>query len=157
MHMKIRVATMDDIETLGSIAWSAKASWAYAPAQLEEWRACLTPTAESVLTQPTFVAELDNQIAGFCQLAMTASSAELEHLWVHPDFMRRGVGRALLAHTVKYLADLGMANLSIDSDPNAEPFYLARGAVRIGTIHAPIAGEPDRICPQLRLSINKSI
>jgi ribosomal protein S18 acetylase RimI-like enzyme len=151
--MHIRAARPDDSETLGNIAWSAKASWGYSLAQLEEWRDSFTPTGESILTQPTFVTEIDNKIAGFCQIVITASPVELEHLWVHPDFMRRGAGRALLDHAVTYLANLGVASLSIDADPNAEPFYIACRAVRIGAIHAPIAGEPDRIRPQLRLSI----
>jgi hypothetical protein len=42
---------------------------------------------------------------------------------------------------------------TIDSDPNAEPFYLACGAERTGAIPAPIAGQPARVRPQLVVRI----
>jgi hypothetical protein len=38
--------------------------------------------------------------------------------------------------------------LRVDADPHAERFYLACGAVSIGTVAAPIAGQPDRVRPQ---------
>jgi hypothetical protein len=43
--------------------------------------------------------------------------------------------------------------LAIDADPNAEAFYLAKGARRIGEIAAPIEGHPDRVRPQMLLPI----
>jgi ribosomal protein S18 acetylase RimI-like enzyme len=148
----VRVARPDEADALGRIAIAAKASWGYAAAQLEAWRADLVPTAGSVSAQPTFVAEVAHEVAGFCQLGIAGARAELEHLWVHPRFMRQGVGRALLDRALRHLAQAGIAALDIDSDPNAEPFYVACGAVRVGTRAAPIDGEPDRTRPQLRLT-----
>jgi GNAT superfamily N-acetyltransferase len=110
------------------------------------------PTAESVHRRPTFVSEVSNELAGFYQLNIAAPRAELEHLWVHPGFMRQGVGTLLLAHAVEYLAHSGIAFLEIDSDPNAEPFYIACGAVHSGSRPAPIKGAPHRTRPQLRLA-----
>ena len=124
----IRPAQPGEAEALSAIAWAAKASWGYSAAQLETWHEGLTPSVESVRVQPTYVAELNNEFAGFCQLNTTAQPIELEHLWVHPKFMRQGVGRALLAHAAEYLARSGVVSLHIDSDPYAEPFYVACGA-----------------------------
>lgn len=155
--MHIRRAKPEEAEALGAVAWAAKASWGYSAAQLESWREALAPSVESVRSPPTYLAELHNKLAGFYQLNVSSQPVELEHLWVHPKFMRQGVGRALLAHAVEYLAGSGAASLHIDSDPNAEPFYVACGAVRIRVLAAPIDGQPNRVRPQLRLSTAQPI
>jgi ribosomal protein S18 acetylase RimI-like enzyme len=151
--MRIRQADPAEAAHLGSIACAAKASWGYSPSQIEAWRDQLVPTSESVGSQPTFVAQIDGELAGFYQLTLDGSHAELEHLWVSPRFMRRGIGQALLAHAVRYLAHSNREWLDIDADPNAEPFYFACGAVRVGVRAAPLPEQPDRTRPQLRILI----
>jgi GNAT superfamily N-acetyltransferase len=150
--MCIRPARADELGALSSIAWSAKAHWGYTGSQLDAWRDALTPSEPGVRSRPTCVAERDGELAGFYQLDLSSQPVELAHLWVHPRFMREGVGRALLAHAVASLASRGIASLHIDSDPHAAPFYLACGATVVGVEAAPIEGQPDRVRPQLRLS-----
>jgi GNAT superfamily N-acetyltransferase len=150
--MRIRAAQSSEAEALGAVAWKAKASWGYSELQLQAWRESLTPSVESIREQPTYLAELENELAGFYQLNVSAEPVELGQLWVHPKFMRRGLGRALLVHATECAARLGIPSVFIDSDPHAEPFYAAFGAVRIGTLPAPIEGQPNRVRPQLRLS-----
>jgi ribosomal protein S18 acetylase RimI-like enzyme len=152
MSLLIRAARPEEAEALAAIAWAAKGSWGYSEFELEVWREQLTPSAESVRDRPTYVAELRAEVAGFYQLDMDAHPIELEHLWVDPRFMRRGLGRALLSHARAHLAGAGVAELHIDSDPNAVAFYVACGARRVGARPAPIAGQPDRVRPQLRLA-----
>jgi GNAT superfamily N-acetyltransferase len=157
--MKIRAARREETEALGVIAHNAKAEWGYAPEVLEAWADDLQPTVESLDENPTFVAELDaadrGKIAGFYQVSMEGSAASLEHLWIHPSYWRRGIGRALFEHATQILRDAGVAVLEIDPEPNAVPFYLACGAVRVGEVPAPIPGEPGRVRPQLRLAIGR--
>jgi GNAT superfamily N-acetyltransferase len=149
--MHIRPARVEEAHALAELAWAAKASWGYSQAQLEAWREGLSPSAASIAEEPTFVAEVGEALAGFCQLDAQASPVELAHLWVHPRFMGQGVGRALLARAMREAAALGSEALHVDSDPNAEPFYVACGATRVGEVPAPIDGEPQRVRPQLRL------
>jgi GNAT superfamily N-acetyltransferase len=151
--MRIRPADVKEADELAQLAWLAKASWGYSQAQLEAWREGLTPSPKSIAEQPTFVAEVDERPVGFCQVNLQARPVELEHLWVHPHLMGRGIGRALLARALQHLDSLGIEVLHIDSDPNAEPFYLACGAVRVGEVPAPIQGQSGRKRPQLRLSV----
>jgi GNAT superfamily N-acetyltransferase len=150
--VQIRPAKSGEAELLAAVAWAAKASWGYSVAQLESWRESLTLTEESLRGAPTYVAEVQGEVAGFYQLSVGDEVVELEHLWVHPRFMRRGVGRALLEHSAAYLAGVGVTSLHVDSDPNAEPFYAACGAVRVGEHAAPVQGQPNRVRPLLRLS-----
>ena len=152
--MHIRAARPEETAALGHIACEAKASWGYSAAQMEAWRHGVTPTADSVRIQPTFVAEVQGQVAGFYQLT-APPLAKLQHLWVRPKFMHQRIGRTLLAHALEYLAPSGITLLEIDADPNAEPFYVACGAVRVSAQPAPIEGEPDRTRPQLRISTER--
>lgn len=152
--MRLRHACVGDAAALTRLALQAKAHWGYTAAQIDAWRDELTVRPESITTEPTFVAELDGEIAGFCQLAMGSEPVTLEHFWVRPASMRRGVGRALLRHALEHLAAAGRRELGIDADPNAEAFYLAAGARRIAAVAAPVDGEPDRVRPQLRIAID---
>jgi len=61
------------------------------------------------------------------------------------DLRRRLIVSAALARA----AAAGVAALVVESDPNALPFYLARGAVRIAERASPSTG---RALPLLRLS-----
>lgn len=150
----IRPARPSEAEALGRIALAAKGSWGYTAQQLQAWRAELVPTAASLSARPSVVAEVDDIAVGFCQLALADGRAELAHLWVHPDAMRQGIGRRLLAEAVRQLAQRGIAWLEIDSDPHAAPFYVACGAEAVGCVSAPIAGDPLRTRPQLRLGVS---
>ena len=97
----------------------------------------MSPSAASIAEHPTTVAEVDGTLAAFCQLRLGAPSADLEHLWVHPDYMGQGLGRALLSHALQHLAAIGTATLHIDADPHAEGFYRRCGATTVGATPAP--------------------
>jgi hypothetical protein len=43
--------------------------------------------------------------------------------------------------------------MEFDSDPNAEGFYLQKGAVRISARPRPTAGQPDRLLPKMRFEL----
>lgn len=149
----IRPARDTEAELLSSLAMTAKAHWGYSTEMLECWRAALTLSPRDIRTRPTFVALVGEQIAGFCALSPSDGPWELDHLWVAPQFMRQGVGRDLLSHALEVAARCGAVEVTIDADPNAERFYLARGAVRRGLLPAPIPGQPGRVRPQLAFNV----
>jgi GNAT superfamily N-acetyltransferase len=149
--VRLRAGVQSDLTALDGIAFAAKAHWGYTPEQLQTWQADLTVSAESLVARPIVVAEEDGLIVGFVQVATDMHPWELDALWVHPNYMGRGAGRALLQWAIEFAAQGGQAELAIDADPHAEGFYLACGARAIGSVRAPIAGNPDRVRPQLRL------
>ncbi|MGE0313367.1 MAG: GNAT family N-acetyltransferase [Lautropia sp.] len=151
--IRIRRAVPQERERLATIAYAAKARWGYARETLDAWLPELSPSARSLVRQPSFVAEVASDVAGWCQIDLESHPIELAHFWVHPDFQRRGVGRALLEAVLAHLRPLDVTSLAIDADPNAEGFYLAAGAIRQGSRRAPIPGDPARVRPQLLLSI----
>lgn len=149
MPLTIRRAFEGEAHVLTALAMQSKAHWGYSPEVLEGWRRELTLTAEDIRAKVVFVVELDEAIAGFYSLVPGATAWELDNLWVAPASMHRGVGRALVTHARAHAAQGGAAEVTVDSDPNAEAFYAACGAVRRGEMGAPIASDPKRVRPQL--------
>jgi GNAT superfamily N-acetyltransferase len=149
--MNIRPGVPTDIPALNEIAFVAKAHWGYSEVQLEAWREDLSISAEALVRNAVCIAEEDGQPIGFVLVATDTQPWELAAMWVRPSHMGRGVGKALLAWAMREANAAGQHELAIDADPNAEGFYLTCGVRRVGFVAAPIAGNPTRVRPQLRL------
>jgi len=150
--MNIRSAQEHEAEALSALAIEAKAYWGYPADTIESWRQDLSVSSDTITSRPTFVAAIGDEIAGFYSLVPSNHSWKLDHLWVLPQFMDRGIGRALLAHALETALRGGASSVTVDADPNAESFYLACGAERCGEVPAPIPGQPERVRPQLAFS-----
>src|SRR5688500_16808505 len=60
--------------------------------------------------------------------------AELDFIFVANERQGRGIGRALFADMRSVAVARGASRVHIVSHPPAEPFYLANGAERVGTL-----------------------
>ena len=146
----IRRARRTDCATLTRIAHGAKRHWGYPDAFIRLWKSDLTVTAEFLAHNPTYCALRSSRIVGFYALSGTGAKRELEHMWVSPRQIRSGVGTALWADLVGRLRAEGVTRLRVVSDPNAEGFYRAMGARRIGRV----AGKPaGRFLPLLAIRL----
>ena len=130
--MQIRKAKPHDVEMLTQIAISAKRHWGYREEWMQTWREALTITLDMVQTHEMHLAEVKEGTVGFYALAWKEARVELAHLWVLPDAMGKGVGRALFNHATDRARESGYGEIEIESDPNAEGFYLRMGAMRVG-------------------------
>jgi predicted N-acetyltransferase YhbS len=99
------------------------------------------------------VAESDGAIVGFGAVDRYSDGWELSHLWILPEYMRRGIGQRLVSELCEAARLAGAERLRIESDPQAEPFYLRQGAVRVGDTPAPMPGAPQRTLPILELDL----
>lgn len=147
MRIEIRRATSEDAHRATEIARTAKAHWGYPADWLAAWENDLTIRESDIERHPTFVASLEGEVVGVCQIQRSDEHAFLEHVWVDPRAHRQGVGRALVEHARAESPGV----LAIVADPYAEPFYLRLGARRVGEIAAPMPGAPDRMLPLLEL------
>ena len=150
--VEIRKASIGDAPVLSALALEAKAQWGYTTQLIEAWRDSLQVSASDVAARPVFVAAVEDRIVGFSSLMPLAAAWELDNLFVAPAMMNRGTGRALLEHALDFAFARGAPEVTVDADPNAERFYLACGARRLGEVAAPIPGRPDRVRPQLAFS-----
>jgi N-acetylglutamate synthase-like GNAT family acetyltransferase len=64
--------------------------------------------------------------------------AHIRHFAIHPEWTRRGIGRALLARCISDVRSIGVRRLHCFSTLNAEPFYRASGFQTIGLIEVPM-------------------
>jgi predicted N-acetyltransferase YhbS len=53
-------------------------------------------------------------------------------LMIDPNAVGRGLGRLLWNHAVDSASALGATTITLDADPNAEPFYQRMGAETVG-------------------------
>jgi GNAT superfamily N-acetyltransferase len=122
--------------TLTKIAYSAKRYWGYPESWIESWKPQLTVTPQSILQYDTFAAILDGQPIAFYAISYHEKRASLEHFWVLPDSMGKGIGRSLFLHVLERCKETGARSLEIESDPYAQGFYERMGARRIGELRA---------------------
>ena len=151
MDIKIRRTKPDEAATLTAIAHAAKRHWGYPEEWIERWREDLTINPDFIADNEVFVAIVGDEIAGCCALVVTDSLAEIEHMWIKPEHIGSGVGRALFEHVRDRAADLHLHALELSADPNAEGFYERMGAARIGDVRADM-DEQTRVLPRMRIT-----
>ncbi|MDQ0698654.1 GNAT superfamily N-acetyltransferase [Streptomyces sp. W4I9-2] len=149
--MRIRAGEAAEAAALTELALRSKGHWEYDAEFLAACREELTVRPADVAARRTAVAEEDGRILGFTTLDGEPPRGALGMMFVEPDTIGRGVGRRLFAHTMDEARRLGFTRLTIDADPNAEPFYRAMGAVRIGA--TPSGSIPGRELPLLEVAL----
>ncbi len=142
-----RRARAAEAAALSELAFRSKAYWGYDPDFLEACRSELTLTPEFISRAEVYLLELHGRPLGFYSLVRWNSDIELGHFFVDPEHIGNGVGRALWRHAVDRARSLGFERLLVQSDPNAEGFYLRLGAERIGEV--PSRVQPGRSLPFL--------
>ena len=150
--VEIRRAGPDDAKALSRVAFAAKAHWGYPEVWMERWREGLTISPEFVSQREVYAAFVEGEPVGFYALVGEGPKIELEHLWVLPERMGLGLGRALFDHALGRAAALGAEVLGIEADPNAEGFYRRMGARRVGEIVYELDGR-ERVLPLLAVEV----
>ena len=153
MSFAICRAAPSDADTLTRIAHAAKRHWGYPERWITLWRNDLTLTPDFISSNEVFAAKSGEELIGFYALTFDGDKAELEHFWVRPDHIGQGAGRKLFEHARSRAASMNAARIEIDSDPNAEGFYLKMGARRMGEVVSEIEGS-RRVLPRLVFDIS---
>jgi N-acetylglutamate synthase-like GNAT family acetyltransferase len=130
--MLIRRARPSDAPAICSLHVAAireVCSAVYDARQIEGWAATKRPERylAQIESEPFFVAESDGELAGFALLG-TATS-EVRAVFVRPAWLKRGVGRTLLATLERDARHLGWTQLVLRASLNAVGFYEANGFV----------------------------
>ena len=118
-------------------------------------RAVLQVSPEQIATGDVWVATAaDRTVAGIVALGPSEQpdTLDLDKLFVEPQWIRTGVGRALVAHAVDEARRRGARRLTVLADPNAAGFYERNGARRIG--EAPSDAIPGRSVPLYEIMLD---
>ena len=144
----IRPARIEEAPALSKLCVRSKASWGYDKVFMALARGVLQVGAEQIAAGDVWVATAaDRSVAGVVALgpAEQPNTLDLDKLFVEPQQIRTGVGRALIAHAIDEARRRGAERLTILADPNAAGFYERNGARRIG--EAPSDAIPGRSVP----------
>lgn len=120
-------------ERLSRISKASKAHWGYPPEWLELWRADLEVTPAYLAQNRVFLLELlpGKESIGFCIIQDEGTVLSVEHLWILPAYIGRGLGAALLQKAIADCMSNDIRVIRVVADPNAAPFYAAKGFITV--------------------------
>jgi GNAT superfamily N-acetyltransferase len=147
MPVQIRRAQPEEAAVLTELSIRSKAHWGYDAAFMAQAAAELALTENDICHHHVYVAESKGRIVGFHELKGLPPDAVLNRLFVEPDWMGHGIGRALFEHAVRLAKEQGFVRVIFDSDPFARRFYEWMGAVVIG--ETPSGSIPGRMLPRM--------
>lgn len=93
----------------------------------------------------TYVAEEDGSLVGFATWIEAGGTIELEDLFVHPGWMRRGVATALVNRIAGVLRARGVQRLEVTANPHALGFYNAAGFIDCGVAETDFGAAPRMV------------
>ena len=93
----------------------------------------------------TYVAEEDGSLVGFVTWIEAGGTMELEDLFVHPGWMRRGIATALVNHIAGVLRARGVQRLEVTANPHALGFYNAAGFIDCGVAETDFGAAPRMV------------
>jgi GNAT superfamily N-acetyltransferase len=108
----------------------------------EDYRASLVAHPDAIELPETYlrgervrVAAIDGRVVGFsCVLPGVAATAELDGLFVEPEYWRIGVGRRLLEDAFSRAREQAIDAIEVVANPRAEDFYRRLGFVVTGRV-----------------------
>lgn len=147
--MIIRKAEVTDSIVLSNLAYRSKAYWGYSEDFLEKCKDDLTVTVDYIEKNPVYVIESDNKIVAFYSFLL--NSEKLEALFIDPDYIGKGLGKLIWTDLINRAKELNIKEFTLDSEPNAEGFYLKMGAKKIG--YTPSTVFADRSLPLMKVNV----
>jgi GNAT superfamily N-acetyltransferase len=125
----IRRASRDDANACWDVrrrAVMSECASAYPHDQLDEWTGGAPSVAFTNAVEDRFyVAIVEAHLAGTGTIDLT--TGKIDAIFVHPGFMRRGIGAAMVAHLEALARAAGLRQIVLDSTLNAAPFYRRLG------------------------------
>jgi predicted GNAT family acetyltransferase len=149
--MVIEKANNTDHQILTQITKKSKAFWGYSVKQIEIWSAFLTVTSGYIEANSVYKLSVGNQIVGYYSFFnQDEKTIKLDNLFVLPEYIGKGLGRLLMEHFLLNIDKTDTKTITLNSEPNAEPFYSKLGFIKVGEIETSIK---DRYMPIMELTI----
>ena len=155
LSITLRKVDPSEAPLISVLAFRSKAHWGYDDVFMANCADELshTPVQISDANAVYYVAEVNDEIVGFYKLEdIKEDVVVLDALFVDPSSIGAGVGRALLAHALEIAKQFGARCVEAQSDPNAEAFYCAMGAVVVGRTES--GSIPGRFLPTIRFDLS---
>ena len=148
--MKIERANIHDDEILSDITKKSKAFWGYSKEQILEWNDNLTISKNYIESYYVFKLLDENTVIGYYSYILEKSSVKLDNLFVLPEYIGKGFGKYLVSDFLTRMRNQKIKKIILDSDPNAEEFYLKIGFKKIGEFETSIK---NRFMPIMEMNL----
>lgn len=145
--MEIREPRLSELDHASGLCLRSKAYWGYDKAFMASCVDELTLTETDLAKDKVAIAIDQGSMAGVVQISNDEAGCFLEKLFVDPSRMGEGLGRNLFSWAVSAARELGAAEIIVEADPDAVPFYRRMGCVDAG--FAPSGSIPGRQLPRL--------
>lgn len=147
----IRRASDKESDELTTISFTSKRYWKYPESYFDVWKDELTITSAYINNNEVYTAIVDAKTVGFFSIVKVNEDFQtadfliregfwLDHIFVHPDFIRKRVGSELISFAKELCRQKKISYIYILSDPYAKGFYDRVGAQFIEEIPSNIRG-----------------
>ncbi len=148
----IRRARPSEAGILSELGLRSKGHWGYDADFLAACRDDLALSPDDIAASAVYVHDQGGAVQGYYRLLLQDDGVvELDALFVEPSAMGQGVGKRLWQHAVARAREQGCSEMVFQSDPQAEGFYQAMGAERIGESESTVM--PGRLLPLMRFRL----
>jgi len=125
--LSIRTALPNDLDALRDVRARASMSNEGDRENLLAHPELLDFEGEGIADGRTRAALVDDRVIGFSTVVVAGEVDDLDDLFVDPDWMRHGVGLALVRDVVERARARGARYLEVTANPHALEFYAAAG------------------------------
>lgn len=149
--MRIEKANTTDSEILTQITKKSKAYWGYSAEQIQKWEVNLTISPDYIKEHDVFKLVKDKVIIGYYSyLFEDEKNVKMDNLFILPEYIGKGFGKYLFLDFLNRMKEAEIQTIQLDSEPNAEGFYLKMGFVKIGAFETSIK---DRFMPIMKMKL----
>jgi len=159
--MLIRTARLGEEGILSKLSFASKRYWQYPEHYYTTWQSELTITPVYLEQNSVCVIEDHDKIVGYFSMALLEEDFELlgetlssgywlDHMFILPDFIGRGIGTKLFAHAHDFCETRGIATFYLLADPYAKGFYETMGCRYVRDVPSTIEG---RTTPLLQFDL----
>jgi ribosomal protein S18 acetylase RimI-like enzyme len=149
--MKIEKAIPNDNDILTELTKKSKAFWGYSEQQILKWNDNLTISKVYIDNNNTFKLSIENKIIGYYSYIIYEENfVKLDNLFLLPSFIGKGFGNILINDFLKRIKQESFEKIVLNSEPNAERFYLKFGFIKIGEIETSIK---NRFMPIMEMKL----
>ena len=124
----MRAARVAHEERLRELTFESKAHWGYDGDLVRSWADGLSFPGD----RERWLAEIDGELLGWAAVTPPADGiAVLDHLWVDPRCLGRGIGTRLFRVAADRARELDAERLEWSAEPNAVGFYEKLGGPKM--------------------------
>lgn len=153
-RIAVRKATNPDIASINEIMQLSKAHWGYDEAFMDAFMQKFSINENYLANQNVHIIFKDKDIIGFFSFIFHDNdSLELDHFFLHPNYIGKGLGKRLWKECCIVASGLGAKEFILWSDPQAEGFYAKMGCKKIGVKKSPFM--PNRYPSIMRYELPK--